>query len=155
MISMRRVFLLMFLASAISGCGTAQMPRSQVERLVEDVVATKLPPQASDVHASDAALFTRVTRVCFRCTEPELQAFLQASPRLKHELEAELRALQDSMCTESWWHPDALHSVRGARHTWKDAPYTIDSYLMTGQDGKPGVVVYLMVVSEKRAEASH
>lgn len=121
---------------------------------MQEIVATKLPPQASDVHASDAALFTRVSQVRFRCTEPELRAFLQASPRLKHDLEPGLGVLQGVKSTEPWWQPDLLQDVRGARQSWKDAPYTIDSYLIAGRAGAPGVVVYLMVVSERRDDAS-
>lgn len=55
------------------------------------------------------------------------------------------------MCDEPWWKPDALISVRGAADSWTQGPYTLDSLLMVGEDGDPGLIVYLSVTSEKRS----
>jgi hypothetical protein len=132
-----------------AGCGQATVSPTEADRILQPILGTRAPPQASEIHVSDQQIFNRSVSVRFRTTSADLDDFLRGSTRLSSNLTPDEPTVADGMSNDSWWRPDQLQSVRGGTSRWMAGSLHVDCRVMAGDDGGPGVVVYLLIVLEK------
>jgi hypothetical protein len=133
---------------ALSGCGTPSPTRAEVDRLALEAVHTPIPVQASEAFGRVTTLFTRSIDIRFRCSEEQFSEFLAKTRDVNQSLVPGEHATVDSMCSEPWWQPDRLQHVRGSTFDWTRGKQIGHCSIMIGNDGGPGVVVYIATTVE-------